>query len=75
MKITAEPMVPVRNAFSGDEEENIFTSMIPMTEQMRPADASARGKNINACRLPPRSVNNAVAIVEAIAMVAMMAPQ
>ena len=46
IKTTAAPMVPIRKAFSGDCAENTFTMAIPITEQIRPAEASARGRNI-----------------------------
>ncbi len=70
---TVAPMVPARSAFSGEALEAIRTSTTPMTEQIRPTEARARGMNISAGRSPSGSIMSA-AMVAAMAMVAIMAP-
>ena len=65
MNKTADPMVPVLKAASGDIEENAFTIIIPRTEAISPIEASARGRSII-----PESSN-----VDAIAIEAIIAPQ
>ena len=62
---TADPMVPVLKAASGDIEENALTIIIPKTEAINPIEASARGKSI----IPESSK------VDAIAIEAIIAPQ
>ena len=47
---------------------------MPSTEQISPTDARASGRNINAGWVPRLAITSA-AMVEAIAMVAIMAPQ
>ena len=72
---TAEPIVPILNADSGDLFEESLTNMIPMIEQTRPSDARASGRNISSLLLPP-SISKAIAErVEAIAIVAIIDPQ
>ena len=70
MKITGAPSVPLRSAASGAAEERARTIKMPATEASKPMLASANGKAIMA--LCSAAV---IAIVEAIAMQAIMEPQ
>jgi len=67
-------MVPMRNAFSGDLLELTLTMRIPAMEHIRPSEASASGSDIMAPR-PPMASAAATAIVEAIAIEAIIEPQ
>ena len=79
---TALNWCPIRNAVSGALFDIARTMRIPMIEQIRPKEARARGRNISACCPFVGSVVSAampysapIAIVEAIAIVAIMEPQ
>ena len=72
---TAEPIVPILRADSGDLFEESFTKMIPMIEQTSPRDARANGRNISSLLLPPSMSKAMAESVEAIAIVAIIDPQ
>ena len=74
MKITAEPMVPMRSACPGSRDAKARTRAIPMREQTRPVEARARGRNMRAGRSPRGSIAS-MTIVDAIAMEAIIEPQ
>ena len=74
MKSTVVPTVPMRSAVCGDFDETLRTMKMPMIEHSRPVDASPSGRNIRASRAPRLSITLRD-IVEAIAMVAIIAPQ
>ena len=67
-------MVPMRSALSGDSLEKWRTMKMPPIEQNRPSEASPSGMNIRLSRAPIVSTT-AGAMVAAMAMVAIMAPQ
>ena len=67
-------MVPARNATSGCLPEKWRTIMMPAMEHSSPREASPRGRNIRDAR-SPRPPMTSSDIVEAIAMVAIIAPQ
>ena len=70
------PKVPVRKAFAGAMLAAILTTTMPAIEQIKPTDANIRGRVIKAS-LPVADKNSSEArlIVEAIAIVAIIAPQ
>ena len=70
IKITGAPKVPLRSAASGAADERARTIRIPATEANSPILASASGNAIMA--LCSAAVS---AIVEAMAMQAIMEPQ
>ena len=74
MNSTVAPMVPVLSATSGLLPENWRTIMMPAMEHRRPREASPSGRNIRDSRAP-RSPMMSSDIVDAIAMVAIIAPQ
>ncbi len=74
MKATVAPMVPMRSATSGLLSENWRTMKMPAMEHTSPSEASASGRNMSAWR-SPRGSRTSTASVDAMAMVAMMAPQ
>ena len=74
MKITAEPMVPMRSACPGSRDAKARTRAIPMSEQTSPVEARARGRNMRAGRSPRGSIAS-MTMVEAIAMEAIIEPQ
>ena len=65
MNMTAEPIVPVLKATSASRDEAALTISIPRIDEIKPIEASARGKSI----LPESSR------VAAIAIEAIIAPQ
>ena len=67
-------MVPMRSAFSGDLLELTLTIRMPAMEHIRPREASASGRDIIASRPPSASVA-ATAMVDAMAMDAIIEPQ
>ena len=67
-------MVPVRSATSGLLLEKWRTTMMPAMEHSNPREASPRGRNIRDSRVPRWPMMSSD-IVEAIAMVAIIAPQ
>jgi hypothetical protein len=64
-------MVPARKATSGLLADKNLTNTMPATEHNKPVEANAKGKNIKDSRLPKAPT----AIVEAMAMVAIIEPQ
>ena len=72
---TADPIVPILSADSGDLFEESLTNMIPIIEQTRPSDASARGRNISSLLFPPNISKATTESVDAIAIVAIIEPQ
>ena len=67
-------MVPVRSATSGLLLEKWRTTMMPAIEHTSPREASPSGRNISDSRAPRMSMS-ASDIVDAMAMVAIIAPQ
>ncbi len=55
-------------------EANIFIINIPIMEQNNPSDASTNGRDINVS-LIPKSIISVCNMVDAIAIVAIIAPQ
>ena len=74
MNSTEDPMVPMRRAFSGDLLELALTIQMPPIEHSRPSDASASGRDIIA-DCPPMASVVPIAMVDAIAIEAIIAPQ
>ena len=74
MNRTAAPMVPARRAFSGELADIRRTRAMPRMEQIRPMEASARGRNISAA-WSPMLARTVALMVEAMAMVAIIEPQ
>ncbi len=74
MNSTAEPIVPMRSASAGCRSENTLTNAMPASEQSRPIEASASGRNIRSC-CEPSAASTLALMVEAMAMVAICAPQ
>jgi hypothetical protein len=74
MNNTAAAIVPTRRATSAGLWAIALTMPMPMTEQTMPVEAMASGRNIRAGRVPT-DPNTSMDIVEAMAIVAMMAPQ
>ena len=79
--MTGETIIPIRRASAAFEAERLRTMPMPMIEQMRPVEASASGRNINADRASAsaRPVVRLSSVtspkVAAMAMDAIMAPQ
>ena len=72
--MTGAPSVPLRSAASGAADERERTIKIPATDAIKPMLARARGKAIMALWFA--AVNSVViAMVEAIAMHAIIEPQ
>ena len=67
-------MVPVRSATSGLLPEKCRTTMMPAMEHSNPREASPSGRNIRDSRAPRLPMTSSD-MVEAMAMVAIIAPQ
>ena len=67
-------MVPMRSAVPGGREAASRTMTMPTTEHNSPVELRAKGMNIKSARAP-REASFSTAMVVAMAMVAIMAPQ
>ena len=66
--------VPARSAFSGALSDDLLTRKMPPMEHSSPREASCSGSPISIC-CPPRGSLAARVMVDAIAIVAIIAPQ